>query len=79
MGFGRYPAVVCPWAENDTLTLYLTRGHAHLPVAEILRLVYIMRLVLEKDPDINPVSSTTLLLAFTTVSAPDLITLLALI
>ncbi|KAN0073723.1 Protein kinase-like domain containing protein, partial [Tylopilus felleus] len=39
MGFGRYPAMVCPWAENDTLTLYLARDHAHLPVAEILRLL----------------------------------------
>ena len=59
MGFGRYPAMVCPWAENGTLTLYFARGHAHLPVAEILRLVCVTRLVLEKDPDINPVSLTT--------------------
>ena len=39
MGFGRYPAMVCPFAENGTLTSYLDRGHARLPVAEILRLV----------------------------------------
>ncbi|KAN0073724.1 Protein kinase-like domain containing protein [Tylopilus felleus] len=31
--------MVCPWAENGTLTLYFARGHAHLPVAEILRLL----------------------------------------
>ncbi|KAN0073718.1 Protein kinase-like domain containing protein [Tylopilus felleus] len=49
MGFGRYPAMVCPFAENGTLTSYLDRGHARLPVAEILRLVIHSRSVVHGD------------------------------
>ena len=42
MGFGRFPAMVCPWAENGTLTSYLKDRHAHLPEFEILGLVSIL-------------------------------------
>lgn len=39
MGFGRFPAMVCPWAENGTLTSYLKERHSHLSAVEILGLV----------------------------------------
>lgn len=42
MNFGRFPAMVCPWAENGTLTSYLQDCHGRLPVLEILRLVCIL-------------------------------------
>ena len=42
MGFGWFPAMVCPWAENGTLTSYLKDRHANLSVVEILGLVGIL-------------------------------------
>ncbi|KAF8556027.1 hypothetical protein OG21DRAFT_1521345 [Imleria badia] len=37
-GFGQFPAMVCPWAKNGTLTSYLKECHDGLPVVEILHL-----------------------------------------
>lgn len=42
MGFSRFPAMVCPWAENGTLTSYLKDRHANLSAREILGLVGIL-------------------------------------
>ncbi|KAG6375772.1 kinase-like domain-containing protein [Boletus reticuloceps] len=36
MGFGRFPAMVCPWVENGTLTVYLKHCYDNLSVVEIL-------------------------------------------
>lgn len=34
LGFGFYPAMVCPWAPNGALSQYLQLRHSTLPVAE---------------------------------------------
>ncbi|KAH0830106.1 WD40-repeat-containing domain protein [Lanmaoa asiatica] len=39
MGFGRFPAMVCPWVENGALTSYLEDRHDSLSVVEILGLL----------------------------------------
>ncbi|KIJ07683.1 hypothetical protein PAXINDRAFT_90024, partial [Paxillus involutus ATCC 200175] len=39
MGFGRFPAMVCPWLENGTLTSYLEHRHDTLRPLERLALV----------------------------------------
>ncbi|KAF8552984.1 hypothetical protein OG21DRAFT_1604384 [Imleria badia] len=39
MGFGRFPAMVCPWVENGPLTSYLEDCHDRLSVVEILGLL----------------------------------------
>ena len=39
MGFGRFPAMVCPWVENGALTSYLEDRYESLSVIENLRLV----------------------------------------
>ncbi|KAF8129313.1 kinase-like domain-containing protein [Boletus edulis] len=39
MGFGRFPAMVCPWVENGTLTVYLKHCYDNLSVVEILVLL----------------------------------------
>ena len=44
LGFGRFPAMVCPWAENGTLTSYLGGRHHSLSVIEILDLVGLLDL-----------------------------------
>ena len=38
-GFGPFPAMVCPWLENGTLTSYLERYGADLEILRILTLV----------------------------------------
>ena len=38
-GFGPFPAMVCPWLENGTLTSYLERYGADLEILWILTLV----------------------------------------
>ena len=38
-GFGPFPAMVCPWLENGTLTSYLERCGAGLEILRILALV----------------------------------------
>ncbi|KAF8129314.1 kinase-like domain-containing protein [Boletus edulis] len=39
MGFGRFPAMVCPWVENGTLTLYLENRYDSLSVIGVLGLL----------------------------------------
>ncbi|KIJ05967.1 hypothetical protein PAXINDRAFT_58444, partial [Paxillus involutus ATCC 200175] len=39
MNFGRFPAMVCPWLENGSLTSYLQRLHDSLNPAERASLV----------------------------------------
>ncbi|KAF8834512.1 WD40 repeat-like protein [Paxillus ammoniavirescens] len=39
MNFGRFPAMVCPWLENGSLTSYLERRHDSLNPAERVSLV----------------------------------------
>ncbi|KAG6375774.1 kinase-like domain-containing protein [Boletus reticuloceps] len=39
MGFGRFPAMVCPWVENGVLTSYLEGRYNSLSVIEILGLL----------------------------------------
>ncbi|KAF8839957.1 WD40 repeat-like protein, partial [Paxillus ammoniavirescens] len=39
MNFGRFPAMVCPWLENGSLTSYLERRNDTLTTAEILALL----------------------------------------
>ncbi|KAF8437619.1 kinase-like domain-containing protein [Boletus edulis BED1] len=39
MGFGRFPAMVCPWVENGVLTSYLEGRYSSLSVIEILGLL----------------------------------------
>ncbi|KAF8834867.1 kinase-like protein, partial [Paxillus ammoniavirescens] len=39
MGFGLYPAMVCPWLEDGPLTSYLERRNDSLPTVERLVLV----------------------------------------
>ncbi|KAF8129311.1 kinase-like domain-containing protein [Boletus edulis] len=39
MGFGQFPAMVCPWVENGALTSYLNDRHDSLSVIEILGLL----------------------------------------
>lgn len=41
MNFGRFPAMVCPWAENGSLTSYLERLHDTLTRSERLVLVWV--------------------------------------
>ena len=38
-GFGPFPAMVCPWLENGTLTSYLERCGASPEIGQILALV----------------------------------------
>ena len=38
-GFGPFPAMVCPWLENGTLTSYLERCDANLKIRQLLELV----------------------------------------
>ena len=38
-GFGPFPAMVCPWLENGTLTSYLERSDANLKIRQLLELV----------------------------------------
>ncbi|KAH0828154.1 WD40-repeat-containing domain protein [Lanmaoa asiatica] len=38
-GFGRFPAMVCPWVDNGSLTAYLEDCHDKLSVVEILTLL----------------------------------------
>ena len=52
MGFGRFPAMVCPWAENGTLRSYLKDRHAHLPEFEILGLVSILGTYFKNGSDV---------------------------
>ena len=42
LGFGRFPAKVCPWTENGTLTSYMEGYHAILSVVDILALVRVL-------------------------------------
>jgi hypothetical protein len=44
LGFGRFPAMVCPWVENGALTSYLEDRHHSLSVIEILGLVGLLDL-----------------------------------
>lgn len=44
-GFGRFPAMVCPWVDNGSLTTYLEDHYDKLSVVEILTLVGILRFV----------------------------------
>ncbi|KAF8840941.1 kinase-like protein [Paxillus ammoniavirescens] len=39
VGFGGFPAMVCPWLENGTLTSYLTRQHDTLKPVQRLALI----------------------------------------
>ncbi|KIK79065.1 hypothetical protein PAXRUDRAFT_296367 [Paxillus rubicundulus Ve08.2h10] len=39
MGFGQFPAMVCPWLENGSLTSYLERQHDALKPVERLLLI----------------------------------------
>ncbi|KAF8839145.1 kinase-like protein [Paxillus ammoniavirescens] len=39
MNFGRFPAMVCPWLENGSLTSYLARSDSSLTTTERLSLV----------------------------------------
>ncbi|KAF9228825.1 kinase-like protein [Gyrodon lividus] len=39
MGFGQFPAMVCPWLEHGTLTSYLERGNDSLTRREKLTLL----------------------------------------
>ncbi|KAF8842622.1 kinase-like protein, partial [Paxillus ammoniavirescens] len=41
MGFGQFPAMVCPWLEDGSLTSYLERRHDSLTTVERLDLVSI--------------------------------------
>ncbi|KIJ10920.1 hypothetical protein PAXINDRAFT_16143 [Paxillus involutus ATCC 200175] len=40
MGFGRFPAMVCPWLENGPLTSYLERRGNSLKIGERLALLH---------------------------------------
>ena len=42
LGSGRFPAMVCPWIENGSLTSYMEGYHAILPVVDILALVRVL-------------------------------------
>jgi hypothetical protein len=39
MNFGQFPAMVCPWLENGSLTSYLERPDGNLTISERLSLV----------------------------------------
>ena len=39
MGFGRFPAMVCPWVANGALTSYLEDRHHSLSAVKVLGLV----------------------------------------
>ncbi|KAH0833897.1 kinase-like domain-containing protein [Lanmaoa asiatica] len=39
-GFGPFPAMVCPWLENGTLTSYLERSNGDLEILQVLALVF---------------------------------------
>ncbi|KAF8834180.1 hypothetical protein BDN67DRAFT_976178 [Paxillus ammoniavirescens] len=39
MDFGRFPAMVCPWLENGSLTSYLERRHDSLNPAGRVSLI----------------------------------------
>ncbi|KAF8835173.1 WD40 repeat-like protein [Paxillus ammoniavirescens] len=39
MGLGRFPAMICPWLENGTLSSYLTRRHDTLKPLQRLALI----------------------------------------
>ncbi|KAG9309263.1 kinase-like domain-containing protein [Chiua virens] len=39
MGFGRFPAMVCPWLDHGSLTNYLEDHYDRLSIAEILTLL----------------------------------------
>ena len=46
-GFGPFPAMVCPWLENGTLTSYLERHGVGLELMQLLTLVRMIFLLIE--------------------------------